>query len=66
MYENASRAHRGQTHEQNHRESAQLYGEFAKVAEQNPMAWNYGKPAETAESIGTVSKKNRLICHPCM
>jgi hypothetical protein len=44
-----------------HTESANLYAAFAKVAEGNPLAWNYGKPARTEESIGSVSKKNRLI-----
>ena len=43
--------------QQNNRESAQLYAEFARVAEQSPLAWNYGKPAETEESIGTVTKE---------
>jgi len=42
-----------------------LYAEFAKVAEQNPLAWNYGK-AETEETIGTVTKRNRMICFPCI
>jgi hypothetical protein len=42
-----------------------MYADFAKVAESNEYAWSYGAPAETAESIGTPSKKNRMICHPC-
>jgi hypothetical protein len=42
-----------------------MYAEFAKVAEKNPLAWNYGQPAATEEIIGTVSKKNRMICFPC-
>jgi hypothetical protein len=65
LFENAFRAHRGQSIQENNRESAELYAEFAKTAEQNPFSWGYGKPAETAESIGTVSKKNRMICFPC-
>ena len=64
LFENGFRAHRGQSMQQNNRESAQLYAEFARVAEQNPLAWNYGKPAETEESIGTVTKRNRMICFP--
>jgi acetyl-CoA acetyltransferase len=48
----------------NNKESAQLYAAFAKVAAQNPQAWNYGKPAETEESIGRVTKRNRMICFP--
>ncbi|QDS69096.1 hypothetical protein FKW77_010182 [Venturia effusa] len=64
LYENAFRAYRGQTIQQNNAESAKLYGDFAKVAEKNPVAWNYGKPAETEATIGTVAKKNRMICFP--
>lgn len=64
LYENSFRAHHGQSLKANHAESAQMYADFAKVAEQNQYAWNYGSPAETVESIGTVSKKNRMICLP--
>lgn len=65
LYENGLRAHRGQSIQENNRESAELYGGFAKVAEANEYAWNYGKPAKTAETIGTVTKQNRMICFPC-
>ena len=41
-----------------------MYAEFAKVAEHNPYAWNYSK-TETEESIGTVTKQNRMVCFPC-
>ncbi|KAH7411347.1 hypothetical protein BKA64DRAFT_663253 [Cadophora sp. MPI-SDFR-AT-0126] len=64
LYENGFRAYRGQSIQDNNKESAELYAGFAKVAEGNPLAWNYGKPAATAEDIGTVSKKNRMICFP--
>jgi hypothetical protein len=64
LFENGFRAHCGQSIQENNKESAELYAEFAKVAEQHNIAWNYGT-AETAESIGTVSKKNRMICFPC-
>ncbi|KAF1812767.1 hypothetical protein P152DRAFT_434911 [Eremomyces bilateralis CBS 781.70] len=64
LYENGFRAKRRQTPEENNAESANLYAEFAQVAEQNPMAWNYGQPAKSAKEIGTVTKKNRLICSP--
>lgn len=50
---------------ENHRESAEMYAEFAKVAEGNEYAWSYGSEAETAESIGTVTRRNRMICLPC-
>ena len=64
LYENALRAHRNQSIADNHKESALMYAEFAKVAEENLYAWTYGS-AETAESIGTVAKRNRMICLPC-
>lgn len=65
LYENAFRAHRNQSIPENDQESAQIYAEFARVAEQNPLAWNYGQPAATAETIKTVTKRNRMICFPC-
>ncbi|KAL2042489.1 hypothetical protein N7G274_004982 [Stereocaulon virgatum] len=64
LYENAFRAHRGQSIEQNNNESARLYAEFAKVAEQNQFSWNYGQPAPTAGTISTVTYRNRMICFP--
>ncbi|KAI1979106.1 hypothetical protein LOZ53_000374 [Ophidiomyces ophidiicola] len=64
LYENGFRAHRRQSIRENNQESAQLYGDFAKVAESNPYAWSFGKPPQTAQSIGTVTKNNRLICSP--
>lgn len=35
------------------------------MAQQNPLSWNHGKPTETEKSIGSVTKKNRMICFPC-
>jgi hypothetical protein len=64
LFENGFRAHRHQTIKDNNSESAKLYSDFAKVAETNKYAWNYGKAA-TQDFIGTVSKKNRMICFPC-
>lgn len=64
LYENGFRAFRGQSIEQNNKESANLYAEFARVAENNPAAWNYGQKAATEESIRTVTKRNRMICLP--
>ncbi|KAJ5554713.1 hypothetical protein N7461_003183 [Penicillium sp. DV-2018c] len=66
LYENGFRAHRKQSLQENHRESATLYGHFSQVASQNLYAWNYGVEPETAASIGTISKKNRMICSPCI
>ncbi|OBT81920.1 hypothetical protein VE02_09682 [Pseudogymnoascus sp. 03VT05] len=64
LYENATRASRGQTQAENNEESASLYADFAKVAQGNTAAWNFGKKAATKEEIGTVTKKNRMICYP--
>ncbi|PVH98157.1 hypothetical protein DM02DRAFT_566811 [Periconia macrospinosa] len=63
MYENAFRAHRGQTLKENHEESAELYAEFSKIASENEYAWNYGK-YDDAKAIGTIGKNNRMICSP--
>jgi hypothetical protein len=65
LFENGFRAYRNQTIRENNAESAEMYAEFAKTASQNPLAWSYGKPAETVDSIGTVSERNRMICFPC-
>lgn len=65
LYENGFRAHRGQSIKDNHEESTALYADFSKVAASNPYSWNHGNGSETAQSIGTVSKKNRMICFPC-
>jgi hypothetical protein len=64
LYEAGFRAHRKQGLRENHEESAELYAEFSKVAETQAYAWNYGK-ADSKEVIGTISKKNRMICSPC-
>ena len=65
LYENGFRAHRQQSIEQNDKESAQMYAEFATIAEQNEFAWNYGQKAPSSEVIATVTEKNRMICFPC-
>ncbi|KAG9943696.1 hypothetical protein KCU85_g8465, partial [Aureobasidium melanogenum] len=63
LYENGFRAKRKQSIRANHEESAALYAQFAEVAKENTLAWNHGKAA-SKEDIGTVSKKNRMICFP--
>lgn len=65
LYENALRAHKKQSLQDNNRESAELYANFAQVAETHPMAWSYGTQAETADTIGVIGQKNRMICFPC-
>ena len=42
-----------------------MYAEFAKIAEQNEYAWNYGRTVPSKEVIATVTEKNRMICFPC-
>ncbi|KAH6662782.1 hypothetical protein B0J14DRAFT_610177 [Halenospora varia] len=64
LYEAGFRAHRNQTIQDNNTESSKLYADFAKVAEKSSLAWNYEQPAASAEFIGTVSEKNRMICTP--
>ena len=64
LYENGFRAHRGQSIKVNHEESAMLYAEFSAIAEKQPFAWNFGK-RDDEKTIGTVTKKNRMICFPC-
>lgn len=63
LYENAFRAHRSQSIEANHKESARLYADFSKVAETNEYAWNQGR-RDSEDDIGTVGRKNRMICYP--
>ncbi|KAL4768971.1 hypothetical protein BDW60DRAFT_225409 [Aspergillus nidulans var. acristatus] len=64
LYEAAFRAHNKQTLSENHKESAELYAEFAQIAAKLPFSWSYDQKPETAESIGTVTKRNRMICSP--
>lgn len=65
LYENGLRAQRGQSLDDNNTESAKLYANFAQVATKNPLAWNFPRTAETEETIGRVSSRNRMICSPC-
>ncbi|KAL4783618.1 hypothetical protein BJX76DRAFT_368219 [Aspergillus varians] len=64
LYEAAFRAHLQQRLSDNHKESTNLYAEFAQIAAQLPFSWSYGQKPETAKSIGTVTKRNRMICSP--
>ena len=65
LYENGFRAHRNQSVQDNHRESARLYADFSRIAAGNEYAWGHGK-AETEETIGKSEGRNRMICFPCM
>lgn len=64
LYENAFRAHHGQSLKANHQESAKLYADFSKVAAKNEYAWNQGK-SSAEDVIGKIGPKNRMICYPC-
>ena len=63
LYENAFRAHRGQSLKANNEESAKLYAEFSKIASTQEYAWSHGA-SQDEKAIGTVSSKNRMICFP--
>ena len=63
LYENAFRAHRGQSLKANNEESAKLYAEFSKIASTQEYAWSHGT-SQDEKAIGTVSGKNRMICFP--
>ncbi|KAL4947582.1 hypothetical protein BDW69DRAFT_204240 [Aspergillus filifer] len=63
LFENGFRAHRGQSIQQNMDESAKLYENFAAIASKHPCAW-FSRNSETADSIKTVTERNRMICFP--
>lgn len=65
LYENGRRAHLHQTAQQNNQESATMYASFDEIGSKNPYSWNYGEKPKPAEFIGSVSKRNRIICDPC-
>lgn len=65
LYENGRRAHLRQTAQQNNQESATLYASFDEIGSKNQYSWNYGEKPKSAEFIGSVSKRNRIICDPC-
>jgi hypothetical protein len=65
MYENSLRAYTRQSFEKNTFESSQLYEVFDKVSSQKDYSWRSGEVPRDAREIGTVTKKNRVICSPC-
>lgn len=65
MYENARRALKKQTARQNTEESAIMYSKFDAISSKNEYSWNFGEAVKSPEQIGTVSKRNRMICDPC-
>uniref|UniRef100_A0A8H7N836 Thiolase-like protein type 1 additional C-terminal domain-containing protein n=1 Tax=Bionectria ochroleuca TaxID=29856 RepID=A0A8H7N836_BIOOC len=64
MYENSLRAYTRQSFEKNTFESSQLYEAFDKVSSQKDYSWRSGEVPRDAREIGTVTKKNRMICSP--
>lgn len=42
-----------------------MYADFDRIACKHEHSWRYGHKPRDAESIGTVTKRNRMICSPC-
>lgn len=42
-----------------------MYASFDEIGSKNQYSWNYGEKPKTAEFIGSISKRNRIICDPC-
>ncbi|KAM3471695.1 hypothetical protein MY5147_005696 [Beauveria neobassiana] len=64
LYEIARRAHLHHTAQQNNQESATMYASFDEIGSKNQYSWNYGEKPKSAEFIGSISKRNRIICDP--
>lgn len=62
LYEMANQHARGITPGEGLKESAELWHQFASVAEKNPYAWI--KQAPSAQTIQTQEGDNRLIAYP--
>ena len=62
MFENARRHHKGLSREENSRQIAELWANFAAIAKDNPYAWI--RDGKSAEDIGTVTADNRMIGYP--
>ena len=62
LYENAGRAHYGQSMEEGQMETGRLWSLFSAVAEANPAAWI--RQRRTANEIATTSADNRPIAFP--
>lgn len=62
LYENALRAHTGQSFDECQAETARLWAAMAECASTNPYAWS-GKPF-SAEAIATAGERNRPISYP--
>lgn len=62
LFENAIRAHLGQTIDAHQHYVAELCSRFTQVAAKNPYAWF--PAARTPEEIETISPENRWVCFP--
>jgi acetyl-CoA C-acetyltransferase len=62
LFENAIRAAKGRTQEQQTAVAASLLAKNAKVAQRNPHAWFHDAPSR--EEIATVTPANRMIVFP--
>lgn len=62
LFESALRHASGRTPAESMRESAELYAAFSRVAAANDAAWE--PRARTADEIGTVGPRNRMVCEP--
>jgi acetyl-CoA C-acetyltransferase len=62
FYENATLARWGQTPQEAHQESSELWSRYSEVAAANPHAWR--TRAFTPEEVATPTADNRLIAWP--
>ena len=62
LYENALRAARGMSIEENRAFLAEYCAAFSKIASENPRAWF--RKARTSHEIGTVTQRNRMVNFP--
>jgi len=62
LYENALRASRGMSIDENRAFLAEYCAGFSKIASENPRAWF--RQARTSEEIGTVTQRNRMVNFP--
>jgi acetyl-CoA C-acetyltransferase len=62
MFENAYRAHMGQSLEQHAKTMGELFAPLSQVATDNPYAWF--PTARTGEELITVTDKNRMVGFP--
>ncbi|HLK23135.1 MAG TPA: acetyl-CoA acetyltransferase [Caulobacteraceae bacterium] len=62
MFENALRAHQGQTLEAHQRQIGELFSRFTRVAAANPDAWF--RKERSADELITVDDQNRMVGFP--